>query len=384
MNLKKSIFLIGLAWALFLSFPFLFFLNKNLAYYAYKEVTYRVIINHLIGKEKKEEKIASTLLDYFYYDLFTPTGAQVIDKDLYNDLMRGIAWCDQRSLGIGTFLGKVGIGNRIVITRNPNGISNHTISEVLIEKKWVALDPTLGLLIRDGEGKLLSYMDICKEPSLFYLSPKMFMLKEINPQKYGKVKESFTTNIFYNSPSEPTIWSNPIKTKDLKRKVITGLLDFYINIFKDTFSYIYQDIYLVFYSPFKENERIYFKARNYDLYNRYTLAEDLYREFILRFPEDNRTEKARFLLGLLENKNKNFELSISTLEMLLKKYPNTKWKRIAIYYLGYNYELLKNYELAKDYYWKAIYLYNELSQDDLKPGELKAVKRLYDILNLKK
>jgi uncharacterized protein (TIGR00255 family) len=52
------------------------------------------------------------------------------------------------------------------------------------------------------------------------------------------------------------------------------------------------------------------------------------------------------------------------LKKLLQKYPNTKWKAIAYYYLGYNYELLKKYTLAEEYYQTLVSLKNELSIHD--------------------
>lgn len=367
--------------AFFLSLPFFFLLNKKTAYYAYKEITYLTIVNHLVSHENSKEMNAITLSNYFYHNLFSPTETMPIDKDVYNDLIRGVAWCDQRSWGLATLLGKIGVANRMIMTRNPNGISNHTVSEVFIAGKWFLLDPMFGLFIQDEEGELLSYADICNNPQAFYSCPQMLMLKAINPYKYKKVKECFTTNIFYHHPLKPIIWHSPLESKDIKRKIATAVLDFYGNIFGDSFAYFYQDIYLVFYSASGKAERLYFKARNYDIYDRYTLARDVYTKFVAEFIDSPQVEDAMFFLALLDNKNKNLEASIRAFNILLEKYPNTRWKRIAYYYLGYSYELLKNYQSAKDYYRKAIYWYNKLSRSEMMPTEFKVVERLYYLLD---
>ena len=183
MKLIKTVFLLALLVIFFLFLPFTLFLNKEVAYYSYKEAVYKTVINNLIGKVKDQKKICLLLLDYFHYNLFTPYEAMPIDQDVYNDLIRGISWCDQRSWGLGVFLGKLGIDNRTVFTRNPEGISNHTVLEAFIDGKWILLDPMYGFVFKDDTGEFASYEDVCSKPYLYYLSPSMMMCKEIDPDK---------------------------------------------------------------------------------------------------------------------------------------------------------------------------------------------------------
>ena len=379
----KYILFLAVLVILFLFSPFVFLLNKQTAYYSYKEVVYRTIINNLVGKEKNPEKIIIRLLDYFHFNFFTPPEASVVDKDVYNDLIRGISWCDQRSWALGTFLGKVGIDNRMVMTRNPEGVSNHTILEVYINKKWIFFDPLFGFIIKDENDELVSYEDICRNPSLFYLSPPMLMLKEIEPHKYAVVRDYFARNIFYYNPMKPTIWKNPISKRDFRHRIIKKILESYIYIFGKNFSYFYQDLYLKYFSPPNEGDRMFLQARNYDLFGSYEVAIKMYKNFIDNFPENAAVRNALFFLGILYNKVGDTKSSINTLQILLETYPQTKWKRIARYYLGYDYELLANYELAKEYYLQAIDMYNQLGEESFLPGELKVTRRLYILLNRK-
>ncbi|MDD4953664.1 MAG: tetratricopeptide repeat protein [Candidatus Omnitrophica bacterium] len=381
MKIFKLKFFLVFSVILFLSLPFFFFVNKRLAYYSYKEVVYATIINNIAGRERNPEKISFLLLDYFYYNLFTPFGATVVDKDTYNDLIRGIAWCDQRSWGLETFLGKKGINSRMLMTRNPEGASKHTVLEVFIGGKWRFFDPFYGLAIRNDNGDLASYEDICRYPHLFYLSSPMFMFKEVEPDKYLKVKDYFIKNVFYSQPTEPIIWSNPIPNRDTKHKIITKVLDFYIYLFGNKFSYLYQGVYMKYFLPEDKADRMFLKARNYDLFGRYQPAISLYKDFIVDFPGHPASEDAFFFLGVAYNKTKDLRLSIDILQTLLDRYPKVKWKRIALYYLGYDYELSGEYELAKKYYWQAINAYNQFGKDYLQPGELKDVRRLYPLLN---
>ena len=189
---KPSLFLfIGLFLIIFSFLPLTFLLNKKVAYYAYKEVTYRTILNNLCGKEKDPQRVSIKVLDFLHKNLYTPRGAGAVDEDVYNDLIRGISWCDQRAWALGTLLGRLGIDNRMVMTRNPEGISNHTISELFINGKWRFFDPYWGMVIYDQRGELVSYRDICANPSLFYLSPKMTMIKNIDDYSYKRIKNIF-------------------------------------------------------------------------------------------------------------------------------------------------------------------------------------------------
>lgn len=362
--------------------PLLFLFNKNLAYYSYKEVVYRTIINNIVEHEKDPGRISVKMLEYFNVELFTPLGAEVIDKDVYNDLLRGIAWCDQRSWAMGTFLGKLGIDTRMIMTRNPEGRSNHTALGVFIDKRLRYFDPSYGIAIKKNN-EFVSYEDICSEPSLFYLNQDMLALEKVDPLKYKEVKDYYIKNIFYNNPYKPSIWSNPISKKDFQRKVITAIMDYYVYIFGHHFAYLYQDVYMMLYAPAEKVKQIYFKARNYDLFDRYQQAADLYKKVINEYPQSKDSEDALFFLGVLYNKSNDFTSSIKIMQDLLIRYPDTKWKRLAFYYLGLDSEITKNYDLAEGYYWKAIEKYKALNEFGLRPGELKIAKRLSSLLNMK-
>lgn len=378
----KRILIIIIVIAAVLSVPFLFLLDKNLAYYFYKELVYRTIVKNETALEKDPQKISFIFLDYFNSRLYCPYGSEVVDKDVYNDLLRGIAWCDQRAWGMATFLGKAGIENRMIMTRNPEGGSSHTVLEVYIDKKWRFFDPYFGIAVVNGN-ELVSYEDICKEPSLFYLHEDMLMLKYIWPEKYGEVKDYYTRNVFYKNHLEPSVWGNPASKKDLKRKVITSIADLFAYLFGNRFSYLYQDAYLARFSPSEKGESAYFRARNYDLLGRHRKSIDYYKNAINDIPKDSISEDALFFLGVAYNRMNNPESSIDAFNMLLKKDPGTRWRMLAYYYLGSDYELLKDYGSAEDNYRKSIDMYKALKELGIGPDEMRVVRKMSNILNKK-
>ncbi|MFH0771314.1 MAG: hypothetical protein V1933_01695 [Candidatus Omnitrophota bacterium] len=367
----KKIYLlyaIILVFVIFLSLPFVFLVNRKLGYYAYKQVFYRTLINHIVGSENDPEKAAIILMEYFYDNLFSPDKARIVDKDAYVNLIRGIAWCDQRAWTMGKFLGRLGIDNRMIMIKNPAGISNHTALEVFIDEKWRYFDPQYGIFIRGENGELLSYADICAKSYLFCSTPAMLAVKKVDVARYDNLKEFITANIFYANPLKPDVWNNPLKGDDFKRRAITGTLDFYCFIFRDFFSYLYQDLYASFYLNAKNGENLYLRARNYDLFGRTRLAEDYYKRSIT---DSRKGENAIFFLAVMYNKINEFQHSADTLRLLLARYPGTKWEPFVYYYLGRDCEELRDYAPAKDYYKRAMSI-----SDDLHPAG-----RLYSLLN---
>jgi hypothetical protein len=375
----RAVLFLGIFLTVFLLLPFFFLLHKKLAYYCYREITYSLIVNSIVGKERDPEKIAELLLGYCYNDLFSPQEAVVVDKDVYTELFRGIAFCDQRAWVFGTFAGMLGIDNRMVLAMNPDGVSRHVMSELFIDKNWRFFDPSFGFVVRKSNGELASYDDICNDLSLFYLSPPMRILKEIEPDKYQKVKDYFARDIF-NKNIKPGYWGNPIRSKDIKRKIIAGVLYCYAGFFGKNFCYLYQDLYLKYFSSSgSKREDIFNRARNYDLFKRYRPAIAEYRNFIDNFPKAPEREDALFFLGTLYYKMKIPIASLRFFRELSRQYPSTKWRRMALYYSGCNYELLRDPVSAKDCYQQAIDKYREISRELLISGEMKVIQRLHNI-----
>ena len=341
--------------------PFGLLLHRQTAYYAYKEVVYRAIAEDIAKRAEGRGSIARSAMAYFYEHLYPVTGAAVIDKDVYNDLIRGIAWCDQRAWGMATILGKLGIDNRMLMVVNPNGESGHTVLEARAGGRWGLFDPTFGFEAVDKDGNAASYADVCSDPSLFYSSPAMPALKRIDPTLYGKVMSFTSANVYYKNPRNPAIWSNPLNSKDAKRRAITAVLDLYSKVFGKYFSYPFQEVYLAIYSGISGYDPVYFKARNYDLMGRDESAIKYYTMLV----EGNSSykEKALFFYGVLLSKKGNERFSTGLLKRLLKEYPNSKWTIAAHYYLGRNGILRGDIDSAVEEYRKVVKVYQQCESD---------------------
>ncbi|TAN62235.1 transglutaminase domain-containing protein, partial [bacterium] len=197
--------------------PFATLVNKDIAYYAYKEATYGLIIKGVIKKDESPDKQLILINEFLYRNFSSPYRADVIDKDIFNDLMRGIAWCDQRAWALVIFAGKLGIEARLVFTKNPEGVSTHTVSEAKIGGRWMLFDPQFGFFGRKNSRYPASYDDICRHPELFLLNEKMLMLKKISPERYAITRNLFSSNIYYKDYLAPVFWTGPVNSRNLLR-----------------------------------------------------------------------------------------------------------------------------------------------------------------------
>lgn len=357
--------------------PFLTLVNKEIAYYAYKEATYDVIIKDVIKNEEDAQTQLIMINEFLYRNFSSPYRGGIIDKDIFNDLIRGRAWCDQRAWALVTFAGKLGIEARLVFTKDREGSSTHTVSEAMIKGQWMLFDPQFGFFGRKNSKYPASYDELCRHPELFLLSEKMLMLKKVSPETYALTSGLFSSNIYYKDYFAPVFWRGPVNSRNLLRKAISGVIDGYVKVFGRNFAFLYQDAYLILYSPSEGSRRIYFCARNYDLYSRYSLADAQYQKLINGFPQAAETQDALYFLGVLYYKIGSYESSISMFKALLRDFPQTQWQACAYYYLGYNYDLSGKEEVSARHYKAASDLYKESSPDSVSSEELKLTERLF-------
>jgi len=370
---KKVIIIIIIAAILlvaFLAAPYLSLLVPKAAYYVYKEITYKTVSDSIAANSEPPERVVILFNNFFHENLFSPIGAKAIDKDTYNDLVRGIGFCDQKAWGMSALLARRGIYSRMVMTTNPEGQSNHTVMEAKIGGRWCFFDPQYGFVVRKANGELASFNDVCEDPSLILKSQAMLDIKKFDPASYDVIKGFFGSNIFYPNAKKPTIWDCPDNNKSFFRFLLAKELDLYVKIFGKKFAYTFQDIYLNMFAGKSGYNELFFRARNYDIYGRHDLAVDYYVRFIKEFPLDPDQDDALIFLGLLYTRAGEAGKAIDVLDHLLEVSPSTMWGPRAYYYLGCNYESQAEIEKAKDCYKKSIEMLRE--QD----GELAMVKLL--------
>ena len=79
----------------------------------------------------------------------------LVDKNSFNDLIRGVGACDQQAFTMMTLLEKLDITNTRL-----RDVQAHTYSEVLIDGKWVIVDPFFSFYPQDFNNNYFSLEDL--------------------------------------------------------------------------------------------------------------------------------------------------------------------------------------------------------------------------------
>lgn len=85
------------------------FLPKSISEYAYRELTYLHLSNRLIANDLTEQEKVEVMFEYVATNIYAHEGFNIVDCNQYNDLIRGIGWCDQQAFVLNTLLNKQNI-----------------------------------------------------------------------------------------------------------------------------------------------------------------------------------------------------------------------------------------------------------------------------------
>ena len=111
--------LVALALFLFLSVPSALLLGpQKLRDYAHRELTCRAIADEVTKNVTGEIQVAESLFTFVSTNGYAPPTIPAIDTTtVRDDLVRGIAWCDQQAWALSTSSAKKGIPSTLLMLR---------------------------------------------------------------------------------------------------------------------------------------------------------------------------------------------------------------------------------------------------------------------------
>jgi len=368
--MRNKFFIIPvLAVSLFISIPYIFIFLPNVDYYSYKELTYDVIVKNVTSGHEGKVAHARLLSNYIFDETYMPSkfhsneiGFRIIDKDCYNDLVRGISTCDQRAWMLGHFVGRLGIDNHVLM------LKGHGASELYLGGGWRYCDPLTVGFVNKGT-VLASYRDICDNDRLFTGLSLFDGLKKYDGDIYRALADYWETDIFTEEYPVNSVWNNPFLTKDIKRRVITRIISIYYSIFGKYFANSYQDLYLATRSEIKiegdydlsileKGDMYLFKARNYELFSRFDKSKAYYEIALNHLNGSSmKDEDALYFYSKLLYKTEDYSIAKTFFDKFINKYPQSRWLPYAYDYIGDIHKrrddldkALRNYRLAYDIY----------------------------------
>ena len=365
-------------------------LSASVRSYLYREMSFQLLADRIVGDDNASpEEITIRIAEYVEEGLY-PGGGPALDTNAWNDLVRGIAWCDQHVWLMSTLLAKKNIPGRMVYLLDEG---RHVIGEVLVEDEWRAIDPLYGFVFRRAEDHALpTVANLSEDPAIVFDNERM---QALPVEARRKVAEFFS--LMFPVATEPSRWSSllEIRNASLPRRIVDRTIRLMLSTFGEWPAYRFQDLYLgllpdrlvaldssqpdsnmpVFHDKSEDPALfLYYKARNYHLYERGVRAEQLYEELLTRYPDSPYGEKGEFFLGSLSLQvHHDPAAAVDRLSRFLERNPDTGWSAPTHYLMGRAYEELGNVAMAERHYRLAssdpfVGAASRLSQLALQPG----------------
>jgi tetratricopeptide (TPR) repeat protein len=336
---------------------------SKLSDYAYRELAYRVIVERVTAGLTDEEQITYALAEWIGSHEFAPPAAQVpaVDLTVFNDLVRGIGWCDQIAWGLSTLLAQRGIPSTLLMLSGAQQESRHTVAAVYLKGEWRVVDPLYKLTFVRPTGQLGTFEDLANPTSrLTLVSAKRDAIKRVDAEFFPQ------TYYRYFEPAYPaTMWAPLTETKDVSRRFVSTVVAAYERVFGDRFVHAFQDAWLRRQSYQSVDEEIFLRARHYDLFFRTEAAAEGYRKFIAMQSAGAPPLDAWYFLGRLQHRTGQWASAIDTFTALLAydapllaaDKGGVMWTPFARYFRGTAFEALgaldqaqRDYELsAREY-----------------------------------
>lgn len=351
------IILLGLLFSPFLSL----FLPIKLTNHIYYRLFYNLIADkESAGCENNQEK-AVKLFQYVVNHEFTqrqPYKCKPMESLIYAE-----GYCDFQARTLNELLGIVGIPSRYAMLLDKDGVSPHTLNEVLLGQKWCVFDTSMNIIFEDASGNKLSLQQLSDNPNLIFRQRKLTALKDYDKAQFDAY--AAWCRRMFPVPRQPRR-STP---RIYQAHIIDYIADAYFKLFKHRFFNLYQDIYFNFKKKnfLPEDFRLFYMARNYQLAYRDTLALEGYNIFLEKFPASNYRGDVVFFCGILYFDKGDFPRAVKFFNEVLAKYP--RWKQAAYYYLGRAFGFIRNCEAGLSAYRNAGIV-------KLSAGELEGLNKL--------
>lgn len=307
---------------------------------AYQHVTYEVLAHRASPGRASEVKVVSDLMTFLHWRMNVTADTPAQDRPFLDVAEDGTAYCNQIAVGLAHLLSKKGIQGRLAMLRNKQGVSPHSVTEVLLDGRWVLVDPLNGIFPgADRGGVTLGELgaDFSAIENLPVVGGKHRLSAVASD---GSRRDDFVEwyRSFIVSPVVPDrpgisfIWGQRPK----QRRVIR-LTALYYQVFGRAFSSYVQDIYFVRNrSWFPERNlprKKLARARQYALHARWHKALPIFRE-VFASAEGPARENALFFSGMALLEAEQPRSALNTLNTLVSGFPEGRWKGIVHFYRG--------------------------------------------------
>lgn len=298
--------------------------------HVYHEISFQLIANRRLPSSRVPENVMRSTADYTRKHLWLLDNPTPYPGKPFDYLVEGTGWCDYAAKVFCRLLAAKGVHARYVFLKDAQGISPHTIAEVRVQGRWVAVDPFFDLIYTKDTGELAALEELT--PELVEHLPELAAFRattsEVDQDIMRLARRTF-----------PLPWT-PQRSDDFlsEKHLFDWTADLYVNLFGHRFADWYQDRFLrqqlaAIRDP---DERLWQQARNYHLYGRLAQAEEAYRTLLSRGPPSHYRERTVLFLSRLLMRQKRFPEAREILDTLIAELPTARWAHfhLALCYEG--------------------------------------------------
>ena len=143
-------------------------LSLKLAGFVYRDMEFRHLARTLTRGIRGDEAKVLRLYEWVRSHITTgnPPGLPVVDDHVWNIIVRGYGDPDQLADVLATLCAYAGLPAELVIVRPPGQDPIHALAMVKLHGRWYPIDPYYGVIVRDGQQRLVSREALLEHPEL--------------------------------------------------------------------------------------------------------------------------------------------------------------------------------------------------------------------------
>ncbi len=292
--------------------------------FAYASITQRVV-----GSEHDPEAIIHKLTAFVHENVFAHRAYAPIDEVPVDVLRRGIGWCDQMSYLLVELLDGRDIPALVLLLRNEQGVSPHTVVNVHLKGAWRMVDPLYMYIPTNRSQEIATRDEVCRGEAEFAYLP---------PQKIGL---PVYLGLFCNEPTQRmrnvAAQALEVDAKAAQRtKARSGSWqrlfalpawvgsDLYIDLYVQAMREQYES----------EDEYAYAAARTYHVLGRFPEARRWYRRVLAAVPPSPHRDESHFFLGLVAYHAGDYEGARKIFDEILEDPHSSRWANYARLFAG--------------------------------------------------
>ncbi|MDP7386681.1 MAG: hypothetical protein QF593_11695, partial [Nitrospinota bacterium] len=287
-----------------------------------------------------EVKTVSDLTAFLHWRMNVTADTSPRDRPFLDVAVDGTAYCNQIAVGLAHLLAKKGIQGRLAMLRNKQGVSPHSVTEVLLDGRWVLVDPLNGIFPGADRGGV-TLRELGADFSTIENLPVVGGEHRLSAvASDGNRRDDFVE--WYRSfvvspigPDRPGI--SFVRGQRRKHRRVIRLTRLYYQVFGRAFSSFVQDIRFVWNRSWLPGRNLPRKklarARHYALHARWHKALPLYREVLASAAGPVR-EDALFFSGMALLEAEQPRPALNTLNTLVSEFPEGRWKETVHFYRG--------------------------------------------------